>query len=364
MDDLQNGGIPIRRLDRRHFLKHAVVVAAAALPVRLPRMRRNAMGVSIASYAIRWQSDANSATHPPFRTALDVLAHCSELGAGGVQVGVGGWEERFAGEVRSARERMGLYLEGQVRLPRDRDDLPRFESDIVRGREAGAEIVRTVCLSGRRYETFETADAFRAFQTASRRALEWAEPIVRRHRVRLAVENHKDWRVPELRALLDHLGSEWIGVTLDMGNSISLMEDPMEVVRALAPVAFTTHFKDMAVDAYADGFLLSEVPLGEGILDLPAIVAECERHNPGITFNLEMITRDPLQVPCLTDRYWATFGEVNGRDLARTLRMVRARGGGGTLPRVSGRTAEERLAAEEANNRRSFAFARQHLGMA
>ena len=38
----------------------------------------------------------------------------------------------------------------------------------------------------------------------------------------------------------------------------------MEVVEALAPRAFTTHFKDMALEEYEQGFLLSEVPLGTG----------------------------------------------------------------------------------------------------
>ena len=37
-----------------------------------------------------------------------------------------------------------------------------------------------------------------------------------------------------------------------------------------------------------------------------------------------MITRDPLSVPCITDRYWATFADLPARELARTLALVRA----------------------------------------
>src|SRR5690606_25602157 len=132
-------------------------------------------------------------------------------------------------------------------------------------------------------------------------SLQLAEPVVRKHRVKLAVENHKDWRASELIDILDKLDSEWLGVTLDFGNSISLLEDPMDVVRTLAPRALSTHVKDMGVAEYEDGFLLSEVPLGQGLLDLPAIVNICRKYNPEITFNLEMITRDPLKVPCLQD---------------------------------------------------------------
>ena len=69
-------------------------------------------------------------------------------------------------------------------------------------------------------------------------------------------------------------------------------------------------------------FLLAEVPLGKGVLDLPKVIALCREYNPEVTFNLEMITRDPLKIPCLTEKFWETFTDVNGKDLAQTLRMV------------------------------------------
>ena len=80
--------------------------------------------------------------------------------------------------------------------------------------------------------------------------------------------------------LIKLIGSEWVGVTLDFGNNISLLENPMEVIKTLAPYSFSTHVKDMGVQEYEKGFLLSEVPLGQGIVDLPAAVALCKKLNP------------------------------------------------------------------------------------
>jgi hypothetical protein len=37
---------------------------------------------------------------------------------------------------------------------------------------------------------------------------------------------------------------------------------------------------------------------------------------------LEMITREPLEVPMLRDEYWATFAGKSPLDLARILRFV------------------------------------------
>src|SRR5262249_38685123 len=158
---------------------------------------------------------------------------------------------------------------------------------------AGVEVVRTAMLSGRRYETFATAAAFRRFAEASSHSLSLATPVVAKHGILLAVENHKDWRADELIALLKRAGNDHVGGCLDTGNSIALLEDPMDVVEALAPWAFTTHFKDMGLEEYRQGFLLSEVSFGTGILDLPRVVRILRTVRAEIRFNIEMITRDP-----------------------------------------------------------------------
>ena len=142
-----------------------------------------------------------------------------------------------------------------------------------------------------------------------------------------------------------------------------MIEDPMEVIEALAPFVFSTHVKDIGVEEYADGFLLSEVPLGKGLLDLPKIVALCKKYNPAVTFSLEMITRDPLQVPCLKTEYWKVFEGVSGGELARTLRMVKENDYGGPLPRVSQLSIEQRLGVEEENILQCLKYSEEHLGL-
>ncbi len=77
------------------------------------------------------------------------------------------------------------------------------------------------------------------------------EPILKKHKVaKPAVENHKDRRAPELGVIDEKLSSEHVGVTLDFGNSIALMEQPMSVIETLVPYVVSTHVKDMAVDEY------------------------------------------------------------------------------------------------------------------
>ena len=350
---------------RRQFLASAAAATAGAALVAgadpiVPAGARSAMGLTIASYSVRWGARNSSDRFPRWSSALDVLDHCHALGAAGLQIGVRGWQSEFAGSVRDRRERLGLWLEGQVAVPADEADADRFSSDLKAAREAGATVLRCA-IGNRRYEDFETAEGFRQFRDRALRSLTLAEPLARKVKVKLAVENHKDWLVPDLIDLLKHLSSEHVGVTLDTGNSIALLEDPMRVVADLAPFALTTHFKDMAVEEYTEGFLLSEVPLGEGFLDLPAILDACRKGNPAIRHNLEMITRDPLRVPCLTGRYWATLGDVPGRALADALSRVRTNPPKKPLPAIGGLSPADQLALEEEHVRRCFAYAGKEL---
>ena len=119
----------------------------------------------------------------------------------------------------------------------------------------------------------------------------------------------------------------------------------------------------MGVEEYRDGFLLAEVPLGTGVLDLPRVVRTLREARPEIRFNLEMITRDPLKVPCLTDRYWATFPDLPGRHLARSLSLVRDHPPGRPLPRISQLPPQEQLRAEDENVSKCLTFAHARLGL-
>lgn len=322
----------------------AIAASVSPLPASLSGKR---MGIVIHSYWKRWQGKYSSIKNPPFQNALDVLDHVRDLGVGALQIMVDGWTTEFAGKVRATCESYRIELEGSIDLPKNENDVPRFESELRAGKEGGATIFRCAT-GGRRYELFSSLEEFHHFKEATIRSMQLAEPVARRQRVKIGIENHKDFHAAELAQMLERLSSPYIGACVDIGNNIALLEDPMQVVGTLAPFAVTTHIKDMAVRETADGFLLSEVPLGEGILDLPRMFALFEKYHPDIAYHLEMITRDPLDISCLKPGYWATFPDKPGTELARTLAMVREHQAD-KLPKVAGLGNEQVIEVEEAN---------------
>src|SRR2546422_112457 len=232
--------------------------------------RRKRLGVCTYSYNIHWKAARDGHPQVRFKDTIEFLEYCHQLGAGGVQIGVGSKDPDYPKKLRAKAEAYEMYFEGQTGLPQQ---------------------------------------------------------------------------------------------SSDVGNNIALLEEPMAVVEALAPFAFSTHLKDMAVQEYEEGFLLSEVPLGEGFLDLKKMVAVLQTSNPTIQFNLEMITRDPLKIPCLTKKYWATMEAVPAAQLAGALAMIRKNAATKPLPHTNGLDLDRQLALEDDNVKASFTYARERLGL-
>lgn len=321
-------------------------------------------GLGLVLYCCRHRRDWLRENEPGFDLfdPLNFLDHCRSMGAGGMQVALGVLPADEAAGLRRRADDAQRYIEAIVQPPRSPQDVERFAAEMQTAARCGARAARTVIIPGRRYEYFDSLEHYREFAKRGRRSLELAAPVAEKHRVPLAVENHKEQRNDERIALFEHISSEYVGACVDTGNSFALLEDPIEAVEAFAPWAHSVHLKDQILAEYEEGFFLGDIPLGQGAFDLKKMVEILRRAKPEIRFTLELITRDPLEVPCLTEKYWATFPDLPGVHLARTLRYVRTHAAE-ELPRVSTLSAEERVAREDANVQASLTFARDQLGL-
>jgi sugar phosphate isomerase/epimerase len=292
---------------------------------------------------------------------IAMINYCRSLGAGGLQFTPTG----DLSKVRARFEELGMYFEGNARLPATLDeDTAAFEKSLLDTKAAGGTIARTVSRapqgsSGRRYETFKSYAEFKAWQDNAHAIIRKCLPIAERVGIKLALENHKDRQVDDHVAFLKSVSSEYLGSLIDPGNNVSILETPLETTTKLAPYVLATSLKDMGVAPYADGFLLSEVVFGTGATDQAAIFAIMKKANPKINPTEELITRDPLKIPCLTDAYWAGFPKRDEKRLADMLAWVKAKQT--KLPYVDQLSPEERLKVEEDNHRKTLTWGITHL---
>jgi len=356
-------------LESKMTRRTALQLIAGTAPISVlagsvPAKERKRSGLGLVVYCAKFRREFFRRKNKEFNLFAPgtFLKHCLAVGAGGMQCSLGVLDGEKARELRSFAEKHDLYIEAIVRLPKEKSDVDRFDAEMKTAVDVGAKAARTTIIPGRRYEYFDSLEMFKQYDARGRRLLERGAPIAEKHRMPIAAENHKDHRNDQRVALFRHISSEYVGACVDTGNSFALLEDPIGTVEALAPWAHSVHLKDQALQLCDDGFLLADIPLGQGGLDLKRMVRILKKAKPGIRFSLELITRDPLKVPCLTEKYWTTFPNLPASDLARTLRYVREHATD-NLQYISKMTPAEQLTREDANVRESLDFARDALGI-
>src|SRR5689334_6969708 len=137
-----------------------------------PRVK---MGLVIHSFWVR-SARPLAPDYPPLSDPLDFVAAAAKFGAAGIQIGIGVRDADYVQRLRNSLERHQMYLEGVAALPKTAADVARFNDELRTARSAGIDVVRTVCMNGRRYETYDSAEQFREFADQSWRALQLAEP--------------------------------------------------------------------------------------------------------------------------------------------------------------------------------------------
>jgi sugar phosphate isomerase/epimerase len=104
------------------------------------------------------------------------------------------------------------------------------------------------------------------------------------------------------------------GVCLDTGNNLRLFEDQVEVAAKLAPFTRATHIKDVAAlraQNPKDFAFWPSVPLGAGLIDLPAVIQLLRQVNYQGLLALEI------------DYLHPDFGEQEEPAIARSLHYLR-----------------------------------------
>lgn len=347
---------------RRQFL-----LAGAALSIARwggaeasgPMPPRSPMG--IASTAMREHLDGLQVARPMRQDSMAYVEYCRSLGAGGLQF-------TPQGDLKALRRRMeqlDMWFEGEARLPRSSiDGFERFEQSLRDTKAMGGKVVRAVSpppkdSSGRRYESFTSGEQYRAWQEEANAVVLRCLPIAERIGVKIALENHKDRLVDEHVEFLRSTSSEYLGALVDPGNNMSMLQDPTEVCTKLAPYVLSCSMKDMGVALYEDGFLLSEVRFDTGVTKQKALWAILKAGNPQLNCLHELITRDPLRVPYLKPDYWASLPTCSAAQLAAHREWVKAHAS--ELPYVSQLSPQERLQAEEDNNRSTLDWGRVNI---
>lgn len=229
--------------------------------------------------------------------------------------------------VREQAARLGLHLETGTggSLPRTPD---RFDASVklltdavARASAMGSPLVRTLIASDRAAlppgpveQHIETM--IKLFRAVRSRAMDAG--------VKFALENHKDLLCWETRQVIEGAGKEFVGSYLDTGNPVFVMEDPMETLETLGPLAVTFHLRDSVVYETRTGIAVQWVPLGEGVVDFKKIIERAKAILPPVYIYIKPITgRPPEILPTTADAFWKRYHDKKASSFARFLALAK-----------------------------------------
>lgn len=207
-------------------------------------------------------------------TMEDFLAYAKELDVDGVSLESCFFpttEEAWFKDLKAQLDDYGfdrVYAWGHpdgLEAGKNRDEFESMITQVKNAKLIGADVMRVVASS--------LMFRFEPHGPQIDILVDWfkeAVKVAEDYDVKLAVENHIDYTSDECVELLERVDSPYLGLNLDTGNFLRLLDDPVDGTRKLASRVFATHIKDLkpvrGLNA-TEWYFFSSTPVGDGLVD-------------------------------------------------------------------------------------------------
>lgn len=222
------------------------------------------MRLGLGSYACAWSIGVPGYAAATNLHAAGLIERAGSLGLKVVQIAdnipLGAQTAGQIEGIRAAASRAGIELELGTRgiFPRHVERFIRLCGDL------DARLLRVVV---------DTADHHPSPQEVVS-MVRTCLPTLTASGVTLAIENHDRFSSRTLAAIIEQIGSSFVGVCLDTVNSFGALETPEQVVEILGPHTVNLHLKDFTIsrEPHAMGFRITGSPAGQGLLNIPYVL--------------------------------------------------------------------------------------------
>lgn len=295
------------------------------------------MRLGIDSFSLRWQG----------WDAFQIMDYAAGLGLDNVHFSerahLGGLSEDGLRRVREHAAKLNLSLEVGMRSFNKLSGT--FDASLGTGEQQLAEMIDAAvivgspivrCFVGMANDRLSATPEALIEETI--RTLRAVSAKAEDANVTIAVENHGgvDLLAPELRNIIEAVGSTHVRVCFDTGNPIYAAEDAVFAAEILAPYTVSTHLRDTLVWREGDDVMVQWAPAGRGSVDMKRIVEILQDATDDIPYDLEIITGvgpKALDYRNPDSELWALYPEMTAASFARFL-AVADKGDSGPLDQL------------------------------
>jgi sugar phosphate isomerase/epimerase len=249
------------------------------------------------------------------KSATDFLAFAEELGYEGVAL-----DEVFLPDVsdrkgndglRRELEQRGMYLDvGSKQLYELTQEVNAGRGAVIfeRAKSLGSSVLKTTFqdVGERVNQGWSAADATSQIARTVD-CLGTLEELARKYDLPVACENHIDFVNDEIVEILRQVDSPYVGLMLDTGNPLGLMEDSKALAQRVVKRVLGVHLKDgYVIPAKSGGADIVWCVAGEGLVDVGSILGGLEP-GPRVNLNVELIVNQRWPLPIHDEAFWKTL---------------------------------------------------------
>ncbi len=275
--------------------------------------------IGLSVYGTMFTMGIHSSSTQPRITPIQLMQQAQAYNLHGVEMPVSLLEgEDIAAVARYAQDHQ-LFIS----LAASGYDPSTLHKAIELASQVGSEEVRTL-VGGAKIggDRRPMAGRWQSFMQEILQKLREATTLAERAGVNLAVENHQDLASEELLWLCESIASPHFGITLDTGNPLATAEEPVDFARRVAPFVKNIHLKDYFIYLSEEGYRLVRSPLGQGVVDFPALFTIFADACPNATMAVELGALEARHIRVLTDDYWHEYPPRTAQQLASVLRFA------------------------------------------
>jgi sugar phosphate isomerase/epimerase len=171
------------------------------------------------------------------------------------------------------------------------------------------------------YDRFRTDVSWGDQLAAMTKFINSLAPMLRDLQLRINLEAHGDETSFELLRLIEEVGPDCVGVTLDTGNLPLEADVPMDAIRRLAPYVHLTHCKDGILYRTDQGIVQQIRTIGEGVVDWDAAIDVLGKYQPNLHLCFEDYRAENL-LRFYDSKWRAHFPELTPADVKEFERLA------------------------------------------
>lgn len=147
------------------------------------------------------------------------------------------------------------------------------------------------------------------------------KPVLQANGVRINLETHSDSTSWELLSVIDSVGDDVVGITLDTGNLLLHGEYPPEVIKRIGKYVHLTHAKDGLLFSYEEGYFRQGCEPGKGVVPWETVVSQLHTINPQIDLSIED-HKNIHYIPVCTSSWYNDHPNASAYEIATLMRLA------------------------------------------